>query len=78
MLMLNIGGYQPLLCGFRLRWIGGGMASTSPPPLLIMVCLRSGGVWAVTGVSRELRKPMWAGGGTCIPRDTRSPMAGFV
>lgn len=70
---LQISSYPPLRCGFRLRWIGGGMASTSAPPV---VFLRSGGVRGETGVKGELRKPMWAGGGTCLPRDAKSPVAG--
>lgn len=40
------------------------------------VFLRSGGVPGAAGVSGELRKPRWAGGGTCLPRDARSPVAG--
>lgn len=49
------------------------MASISAPPV---VFLRSGGVRGETGVKGELRKPMWAGGGTCLPRDAKSPVAG--
>lgn len=49
------------------------MASTS---YVFMECLRSGGVRGVRGLSGVLRKPMWTGGGTCLPRDAWSPVAG--
>lgn len=48
------------------------MASTSN---VFMECLRSGGVRGVRGLRGELRKPMWAGGGTCLPREAWSPVA---
>lgn len=52
------------------------MASTSDPLVVFTEFLLSGGVRGATGVSGELRKPMWAGGGTCLPRDACSPVAG--
>lgn len=52
------------------------MALTSPPAGAFVVFLRSGGVRGASGVNRELRKPMWAGGGTCLPSDTKSHVAG--
>lgn len=51
------------------------MASCSPPAEVFMVFLLSGGVRGATGVSGDLRKPMCAGGGTCLPRDAMSVMA---
>lgn len=39
-----------------------------------MVFLLSGGVRGARGVRAELRKPMCAGGGTCLPRDAMSVM----
>lgn len=53
------------------------MASSSNPPAVFMVFLRSGGPRGVIEVREELRKPMWAGGGTCLPRDAWSPVAGI-
>lgn len=50
------------------------MASASTPPLVFMAFLRSGGVRGVTGVM-GLRKPMWAGGGTCLPKEAKSLVA---
>lgn len=48
------------------------MASLWPPAAAVVVFLLSGGVRGATGVSGELRKPMCAGGGTCLPRDAMS------
>lgn len=56
-----------LRCGFRLRWMGGGMASASSSGVVLLV-------WGVTGVAGAVRKPMWAGGGTCLPRVACSPV----
>lgn len=51
------------------------MASTSVPLAAFIVFLRSGGVRGATGVRAELRKLMWTGGGTFLPRDAMSPVA---
>lgn len=52
------------------------MASTSDPLVVLTEFLLSGGVGGATGVRGELRKPMWAGGGTCLPREACSPGTG--
>lgn len=52
------------------------MASTSEPLVVFTEFLLSGGVSGPTGVRGELRKPMWAGGGTCLPREACSPATG--
>lgn len=52
------------------------MAPSSNLPAVFMVFLRSGGARGVTGDREELRKPMWAGGGTRLPKDAWSPVAG--
>lgn len=56
---------SPLRSGLRLRSTGGGWHS------VMCIALRGG----VLGLER---KPMWAGGGTCFPREENSTVPGVM